>query len=141
MTNQLTPFHLAVPVINLKEADRFYGELMGCEKGRQSSHWIDWNFYGHQLVTHLVNEMPRQPAPNEVDNKSVPVPHFGLVLPKVDWCELRDKFLEHDYPFVINPYVRFEGMVGEQGTFFLNDPSGNALEFKYFDDLSQLFAT
>ncbi|MEM0912421.1 MAG: glyoxalase [Pseudomonadota bacterium] len=141
MKYQLAPFHLAIPVISLSQANAFYGELMGCEKGRQSEQWIDWNFYGHQLVTHLVGAMPEQSAPNEVDSKAVPVPHFGLVLAKEDWTTLKNKLLRRSYSFVIEPYIRFEGLVGEQGTFFLHDPSGNALEFKYFDDISQLFVS
>ncbi|MGQ8365005.1 VOC family protein [Glaciecola sp. 1036] len=137
----LAPFHLAIPVTNLAQAREFYGELIGCEQGRESHHWIDWNFYGHQLVTHLVEAMPTSLKPNEVDSKAVPVPHFGLVLPKQQWHALADKFTSVNYEFVIAPYIRFKGQVGEQGTFFIYDPSGNALEFKYFDDMSQLFAS
>jgi extradiol dioxygenase family protein len=137
----LRPFHLAVPVDDLQQADHFYGSVLGCEKGRSSSHWIDWNFFGHQLVTHLVAEMPILPGPNDVDSKAVPVPHFGVVLSMDEWQELAQKLIEAKQKFIIEPYVRFAGKVGEQGTFFLLDPAGNALEFKGFVDESQLFET
>ena len=135
------PFHLAIPVTNLSDADAFYGGVMKCEKGRSSAHWIDWNFFGHQLVTHLVAEMPILPGPNDVDSKAVPVPHFGVVLSMDEWQELAQKLIEAKQKFIIEPYVRFAGKVGEQGTFFLLDPAGNALEFKGFVDESQLFET
>jgi len=136
----LSPFHLAIPVLDLDEAREFYGELIGCEQGRSSTQWIDWNFYGHQLVTHCVDNMPLQDNANQVDSKSVPVPHFGIVLSKSDWQSLAERFEHSAYTFHIAPYIRFAGETGEQGTFFLFDPSGNALEFKYFEDMSQLFA-
>ncbi len=135
------PFHLAIPVISLSASDAFYGAILGCEQGRSSAHWIDWNFFGHQLVTHLVAEMPKLPAHNEVDSKAVPVPHFGIILNMREWKALAQKLLEAKQTFVIDPYIRFEGKVGEQGTFFLLDPSGNALEFKGFADESQIFAS
>jgi len=134
------PFHLAIAVTNLAQADAFYGALMGCEQGRRSEQWIDWNFFGHQLVTHLVATMPILPEPNEVDSKAVPVPHFGVVLSMNEWKALAQKLVAAEQAFVIEPYIRFEGKVGEQGTFFLLDPAGNALEFKGFADDSQLFA-
>lgn len=134
------PFHLAIPVTNLADADAFYGGVMGCEQGRSSAHWIDWNFFGHQLVTHLVAEMPTLPAPNQVDSKAVPVPHFGVVLSMRDWKALAQKLVAGEQIFVIEPYIRFAGKVGEQGTFFLLDPAGNALEFKGFADDTQIFA-
>lgn len=137
----MSPFHLAIPVTNLDDARVFYGEHIKCEQGRSSVQWIDWNFYGHQLVTHLVEQMPQGNSANQVDNKSVPVPHFGLVLPKQDWQALAERLEQAGCTFHISPYIRFAGEVGEQGTFFLFDPSGNALEFKYFDDMSQLFAS
>lgn len=136
----LGPFHLAIPVTNLAQANAFYGTLMGCEQGRSSEQWIDWNFFGHQLVTHLVAAMPILPEPNEVDSKAVPVPHFGVVLSMSEWKALAHKLVAAEQAFVIEPYIRFEGKVGEQGTFFLFDPAGNALEFKGFTDDSQLFA-
>jgi extradiol dioxygenase family protein len=135
----LRPFHLAVPVDDLQQADHFYGSVLGCEKGRSSSHWIDWNFFGHQFVVHLVDAMPTAISPNSVDNKAVPVPHFGVVLDASDWHALIEKLKSHDIEFQIEPYIRFKGKTGEQGTFFIYDPAGNALEFKYFDDLTALF--
>lgn len=136
----LRPFHLAIPVTDLSACEQFYGELMGCEKGRQSANWIDWNFFGHQLVTHCVSSMPSVPSPNDVDNKSVPVPHFGVVLEWQEWQQLADRLQQADVQFVIEPYIRFAGQTGEQATMFLLDPNGNALEFKAFKDDAQLFA-
>jgi len=135
------PFHLAIPVTNLADADAFYGELLGCEKGRSDTQWIDWNFFGHQLVTHCVAEMPSAPAHNGVDNHAVPVPHFGVVLEMETWQALAKKLEAAGTHFVIAPYVRFKGQPGEQATMFFNDPFGNALEFKAFADMNQLFAT
>jgi extradiol dioxygenase family protein len=141
----LAPFHLAVPVNDLAQAAHFYGEMLGCERGRSSERWIDWNFFGHQFVTHLVDEMPSTPKHNEVDNKAVPVPHFGVVLTMENWSALAERvtrYLESvERSFVVAPYIRFEGQVGEQGTFFLHDPAGNALEFKGFANMDDLFAT
>ena len=138
--SSLRPFHLAFPVTDLALANRFYGDLLGCEKGRESDQWIDWNFFGHQVVTHLVADMPSAPVSNAVDNHAVPVPHFGVVLTLEDWQVLADKLKAHNVKFVIEPYTRFKGEVGEQSTLFLLDPFGNALEFKAFADLSSLFA-
>lgn len=137
----LTPFHLAIPVDCLEKAEHFYGRVLGCKQGRRDDHWIDWNFFGHQLVTHKVDKMPTSVSPNEVDNKSVPVPHFGVVLNQDDWQQCVQTIKAHKIEFEIAPYVRFKGKKGEQGTFFLFDPSGNALEFKYFEDFSQIFAS
>ncbi|GAC16749.1 VOC family protein [Aliiglaciecola lipolytica] len=137
---QIRPFHLAIPVNNLEQAEKFYGDILGCSRGRQDKHWIDWNFFGHQLVTHLVENMPDVANPNEVDNQSVPVPHFGVVLTMQNWKTLAQRMQEHHIDFVIEPYVRFSGQPGEQATMFFLDPSGNALEFKAFNDLEQLFA-
>ncbi|MCC2617214.1 VOC family protein [Aestuariibacter halophilus] len=136
----LAPFHLAIPVTDLVAAEQFYGVLMGCGQGRRSEQWIDWDFFGHQLVTHKVAQMPSEPAPNEVDSKAVPVPHFGVVLEWDDWQRLADRLQSSGQTFVIEPYVRFAGQVGEQATMFLRDPCGNALEFKAFKDPAQLFA-
>lgn len=135
------PFHLAIPVTNLSQARAFYGDLLGCEQGRASQGWIDWNFFGHQLVTHLVESMPSAPQHNEVDSHAVPVPHFGVVLSMSDWHVLADKLVAANIEFVIEPYIRFEGQPGEQATLFFYDPSGNALEFKGFADMDKLFAT
>jgi len=134
------PFHLAIPVNDLEAAAAFYGELLGCERGRSDTRWIDWNFYGHQLVTHCVDEMQSAPQHNAVDSHAVPVPHFGVVLDMEDWQELADKLQAAGTSFVIEPYVRFKGQPGEQATMFFHDPAGNALEFKAFKSLSQLFA-
>lgn len=138
----LSPFHLAIPVYDLPACRRFYGEVFGLEEGRSSNHWVDFNFYGHQLVIH---EHPRtasqeQAHTNVVDGHDVPVPHFGIVLRMDDWKALRDRLQAAGTRFVVAPHIRFEGQVGEQATMFFLDPSGNALEFKAFEDLSQLFA-
>lgn len=136
----VSPFHLAIPVTSLTQASTFYGDLLGCTQGRTCAKWIDWNFYGHQLVTHLVAAMPSQPAPNQVDNQAVPVPHFGVVLPWQDWQQLAHTLQAAQVEFVIEPYIRFKDQAGEQATLFLLDPCGNALEFKAFKDVGQLFA-
>ena len=135
MKTLLTPFHLAIPVHNLKHSREFYGQLLGCSEGRSTDIWIDFNFFGHQLVCHLADDKQRPVKHNPVDGKHVPVPHFGVVLEMSNWCELRDKLLAADIEFVIEPYVRFEGLAGEQATMFFYDPSGNALEFKAFRDI------
>jgi extradiol dioxygenase family protein len=139
----LRPFHLAIPVTDIEQARQFYGGLFGCEEGRSASSWVDFDFFGHQLVVHL---KPLDDAQgddthhNRVDGHDVPVPHFGLVLEWDDWESLASKLKAARVEFVIDPYVRFEGQVGEQATMFLLDPSGNALEFKAFRDITQLFA-
>ena len=140
MKNNLAPFHLAIPVTDLQQSADFYGDLLQCTRGRSSSQWIDWNFFGHQLVTHLVAEMPSAPVFNDVDSKAVPVPHFGVVLSVADWQNLSQRLLRHNIQFIIEPCIRFAGKVGEQSTMFFCDPFGNALEFKAFNDPSQLFA-
>jgi extradiol dioxygenase family protein len=138
----LQPFHLAIPVRNLGDARRFYGDLFGCREGRSSTQWIDFDFFGHQLVVHEVTRDPDRPgAFNDVDDHAVPVPHFGVVLAWDDWQALAQRLRERATVFVIEPGIRFAGQVGEQATMFLRDPSGNALEFKAFRDIGQLFAT
>ena len=134
------PFHLAIPVDDLASARAFYGELLGCEEGRSDEHWIDWNFFGHQLVTHVAPERILPPVQNAVDGHAVPVPHFGAVLDLPTWRELADKVRNAGIEFVIEPYIRFAGQPGEQATMFFYDPAGNALEFKAFADINQLFA-
>ncbi len=137
----LQPFHLAIPVNNLTDARQFYGEIFGCEEGRSSEHWIDFNFFGHQLVVHLAPQTSNQAAAhNAVDGHDVPVPHFGVVLQWDVWQTLADRLRTNNTKFVIEPGIRFQGLVGEQATMFLLDPSGNALEFKAFKDIGQLFA-
>ena len=136
----LSPFHLAIPVHNLEACRTFYRETLNCQEGRHSDHWVDFNFYGHQLVIHYKPKEEHQLHTNVVDGKAVPVPHFGVVLPWDTFQEL-SKHLKHEgVNFIIAPYVRFEGQAGEQATMFFLDPSGNALEFKAFKDLNQLFA-
>ena len=136
------PFHLAIPVHDLSAARTFYGELLACPEGRSSEHWIDFDLYGHQLVCHLVEGQPADQAAehNPVDGHQVPVPHFGVVLDMPEWDALAARLREAGKRFVIEPYVRFAGQPGEQATMFLLDPSGNALEFKAFADIGQLFA-
>ena len=135
------PFHLAFPVRDLAEADAFYHGLIGCKHGRRSDHWIDYDFFGHQLVAHLAPEECAAPKTNDVDGDKVPVRHFGVVMAPADWRALAEKFQAAKLDFVIEPDVRLNGEVGEQGTMFIADPSGNMLEFKYFEDMSQLFAS
>ncbi|ROQ27397.1 VOC family protein [Gallaecimonas pentaromativorans] len=138
----LSPFHLAIPVFDLARARAFYGEVFGLTEGRSSSQWVDFDFFGHQLVIHEHPKTPSQQAAhtNPVDGHDVPVPHFGVVLPWEQWQQLAERLKGFNIPFVIEPYVRFRGQVGEQATMFLLDPCGNALEFKAFKDMSQLFA-
>ena len=137
----LQPFHLAIPVHSLKASREFYGEFLGFAQGRSNEKWIDWDFFGHQLVTHLKNDgSENKKIINPVDGKKVPVPHFGVVLKWEDWHELAKKVKDAKIEFIIEPYVRFRGKLGEQATMFFFDPSGNALEFKSFKDPSQLFA-
>lgn len=132
-------FHLAVPVDDLDAARRFYGDILGFEQGRESDAWIDWNFQGHQLVTHMAPGRS-EAIHNAVDGHDVPVPHFGLILTVEKFQELADRLRGAGTAFVIEPYVRFRGEPGEQWTMFLLDPAGNAMEFKAFADDSQVFA-
>ncbi|MCC5879688.1 MAG: VOC family protein [Idiomarina sp.] len=141
MTAKIPPFHLAIPVDELNKAREFYGQLLGCEEGRSSEQWIDWNFFGHQLVTHVAPDRILPPAHNAVDGHNVPVPHFGAVLDMATWQALADKVRAAGIEFVIEPYVRFKGKPGEQATMFFYDPAGNAMEFKAFADINQLFAS
>ena len=134
-------FHLAIPVTDLAACERFYGEVLGCPQGWRDRHWIDFDFFGHQLSLHLVDADGEDIARNEVDGEQVPVRHFGAVLSVPQWMELRDRLVDRGQSFLIAPQVRFQGLPGEQYTMFLPDPSGNALEFKAFADPSQLFAT
>jgi extradiol dioxygenase family protein len=135
----LSPFHLAFPVHDLGAARRFYGDLIGCPEGRSSDEWIDFNFYGHQIVAHLAPGECGDVRRSAVDGHGVPVRHFGIVLPMKDWEALANR-LDGRVQFVIEPYVRFAGMPGEQATMFFTDPSGNAIEVKAFKDISKLFA-
>lgn len=138
----LPPFHLAIPVTNIETNRIFYRDLLGCKEGRSSDHWVDFDFFGHQLVIHLKLDGKKDALPtNPVDGKEVPIPHFGVVLPMESFQALSKKLMEHHISFIIEPYVRFQGEPGEQATMFFNDPSGNALEFKAFKHIDQLFAT
>ena len=133
-------FHLAFPVHNLDAAREFYGGVLECSEGRSSEAWIDFDLYGHQIVTHLAPGSAGVKATNHVDADHVPVPHFGIVLPMDDWRVLADKLKAKGVEFIIEPKIRFAGEVGEQATMFFLDPSGNALEFKGFNDFSLVFA-
>jgi extradiol dioxygenase family protein len=132
-------FHLAIPVDDITRAREFYGGVLALSEGRSADVWVDWNFYGHQLVTHLASART-DAGYNEVDGHDVPVPHFGLLLSTEDFHELARRLKEAGTRFVIEPYLRFAGEPGEQWTMFLRDPAGNALEFKAFADESQVFA-
>jgi len=138
--SQPRPFHLAIPVDDLAAAQEFYGGLLQCQQGRSSNRWIDWNFFGHQLVTHLTEHPTQDTKTNPVDGHDVPVPHFGVVLTMEDWKQLASRLEAAKIDFVIKPYIRFKGEVGEQATMFFYDPSGNPIEFKAFADINQLFA-
>jgi extradiol dioxygenase family protein len=133
-------FHLAFPVNDLDAARDFYGGVLECEEGRCSDRWIDFNLYGHQIVTHLSENGAGVRTENHVDVDDVPVPHFGIILPMDAWRELAERLESKDVKFIIEPKIRFAGEVGEQATMFFLDPSGNALEFKGFNDFSQVFA-
>lgn len=134
----LQPFHLAIPVTNLEESRNFYRDTLGCEEGRSSEHWVDFNFFGHQLVLHTQG-IQQSAAANAVDGKEVPIPHFGVVLEWETFKQFSKLLNKHKVSFEIEPYLRFEGQPGEQMTMFFRDPSGNALEFKAFKNINQLF--
>lgn len=132
-------FHLAFPVTDLEETRAFYTGLLGCGVGREAERWIDFDFFGHQISAHVSPEAAATPT-NPVDGDAVPVRHFGCILPWDDWHALADRLKAAGIAFIIEPHVRFKGQVGEQATMFFRDPSGNALEFKSFQDMSQVFA-
>lgn len=136
----ISPFHLAIPVHNLEACRTFYRDILGCEEGRSSDHWVDFNFFEHQLVIHFKPKSEEELHTNPVDGKAVPVPHFGVVLPWETFHPFAKNLKSKDVKFIIEPYIRFEGQTGEQATMFFYDPSGNALEFKAFKDINQLFA-
>lgn len=133
-------FHLAFPVDDLAKARAFYGGLLGCPEGRSSPEWVDFNFYGHQIVAHLAPAEVGHRSTSAVDGDNVPVRHFGAILAMGEWQALADKLVKAGTRFVIEPHIRFKGQVGEQATMFFLDPCGNALEFKSFQDMSQIFA-
>ena len=138
----MNPFHLAIPVKDLKVMRSFYKEVLGCTEGRSAEHWVDFNLFGHQLVIHQKPDfdVSNKSISNPVDGHDVPVPHFGVVLEWNVWTELADQLKAKKIEFVIEPYIRFEGQVGEQATLFFLDPENNALEFKAFKNIDQLFA-
>lgn len=136
----ISPFHIAIPVHNLSECRRFYRDTLNCEEGRSSEHWVDFNLFGHQLVIHYKPKSDKSLHTNTVDGKSVPVPHYGVVLPWETFQDFSKMLTRKGIKFTIEPYIRFEGQVGEQATMFFLDPAGNALEFKAFKDINQLFA-
>ena len=136
--NNLSPFHLAIPVKEITKTRSFYIDILGCKEGRSSDHWDDFDFFGHQLVIHIKDDKKNIEVENKVDGKDVPVPHFGVVL---EWNLFSqfEKRIRSQVEFIIEPYIRFEGQKGEQKTMFFKDPSGNALEFKTFKNIDQLF--
>ena len=134
------PFHLAFPVTSLQKARAFYGELLGCPEGRSAPDWVDFDFYGHQIVAHLSPEEAGHRNTSAVDGENVPVRHFGLVLSMGEWVALSEKLIRAGTQFVIAPQIRFKGEVGEQATMYFLDPCGNAIEFKAFKDIGRLFA-
>ena len=136
----IQPFHVAIPVHNLEECRTFYNDVLGCEEGRSSDLWVDFNLFGHQVVIHYKPKSEGELHTNPVDGKNVPVPHYGVVLEWNTFHEFAEKLKAKNINFVIEPYIRFEGQVGEQATMFFLDPASNALEFKAFKDIGQLFA-
>ena len=139
--SQISPFHLAIPVDNLEICRIFYRDVLGCKEGRSSTLWVDFNFFGHQLVIHYKPKDEHKDAhTNPVDGKNVPVPHFGVILPWDRFQELASHLKKEHIKFIIEPYIRFEDEMGEQATMFFKDPFGNALEFKAFKNINQLFA-
>lgn len=137
---QRIPFHLAFPVRDIAEARAFYGDLLGCPEGRSAPEWVDFDFYGHQIVAHLAPDECGHKTSSAVDGHQVPVRHFGAIVPMDRWQAMADKLVAQKTEFVIEPYIRFKGEPGEQATMFFLDPSGNAIEMKSFADLSSLFA-
>jgi len=138
--NKIQPFHLAIPVNDLETNRRFYREILGCIEGRSSDHWVDFDFFGHQLVLHVQESENKISKGNQVDGKDVPIPHFGVVLEWEKFEQFSEELKNKNLAFVIEPYIRFQGKTGEQATMFFKDPSGNALEFKAFRNIDQLFA-
>ncbi len=136
----IQPFHVAIPVHNLAACRTFYREVLECEEGRSSDHWVDFNLFGHQVVIHYKPKTAEELHTNAVDGKNVPVPHYGVVLAWDTFKEFSERLKAKKVAFVIEPYIRFKGEVGEQATMFFLDPAGNALEFKAFKDMGQLFA-
>ena len=136
--NELRPFHLAFPVLNLKKAENWYTKILGCTLGRKSNHWIDFNLFGHQIVAHLTDNI-KGIKTNEVDGNNVPIRHFGVILSIKQWNKLVDRLKNLNVDFLIEPHIRFKNSKGEQRTFFIKDPDGNALEFKAFKNDTMIF--
>jgi len=137
---KVQPFHLAIPVQNLEKCRTFYRDVLNCKEGRSAEHWVDFNFFGHQLVIHQKDDFKPNRISNPVDGHDVPVPHFGVILNWENWQDLADNLNANNTAFIIEPCIRFKGKVGEQATMFFKDPENNALEFKAFKDMGQLFA-
>ncbi|CAI8423821.1 MAG: Uncharacterised protein [Flavobacterium sp. SCGC AAA160-P02] len=137
----IQPFHLAIPVKNLEICQTFYRDILQCKEGRSDTHWVDFDFFGHQLVIHQKDDFIPQQISNPVDGHNVPVPHFGVVLSMEEWILLSQRLKKNSIKFIIEPTIRFKGKPGEQATLFFKDPEGNALEFKAFKNIEQLFAT
>ena len=137
----MTPFHLAFPVDSIQETKTFYVDILNCSVGRSAERWIDFNFFGHQLSAHLVDDITEDIAHNDVDHDKIPVRHFGVILEWTQWHQLHQKLSSLNHAFFLEPKIRFKGEVGEQGTFFIKDPSGNCLEFKTFKDPNRIFAS
>ena len=138
--NNIQPFHLAIPVNDLEKSRDFYKNILGCKEGRSSDHWVDFNLFGHQLVIHLKEKLDEKTKTNSVDGKDVPIPHFGVILEWNQFHEFSNILNKKDVKFIIEPYIRFEGLPGEQATMFFKDPCGNAIEFKSFKDFNQIFS-
>lgn len=135
----LLPFHLAIPVHDLEKSRDFYKNILGCDEGRSSDHWVDFNLFGHQLVIHYKEKSTEKTKTNPVDGKDVPIPHFGVILEWNQFHNFSNQLIEKEITFIIDPYIRFKGLPGEQATMFFKDPCGNALEFKSFKDFNQIF--
>ena len=135
----LLPFHLAIPVHDLEKSRDFYKNILGCDEGRSSDHWVDVNLFGHQLVIHYKEKSTEKSKTNPVDGKDVPIPHFGVILEWNQFHNFSNQLIEKGITFIIDPYIRFKGLPGEQATMFFKDPCGNELEFKSFKDFNQIF--
>ena len=140
MTDVLRPFHLAIPVTDIQVANNFYTDVLGCSVGRKTDKWIDFNFFGHQVTAHQITDADITAETNHVDGADVPSRHFGIILNISDWKKLIKRIEKKKIKFLIPPHIRFKGNIGEQSTFFLLDPFGNALEFKAFQDDSQIYS-
>ena len=139
MSKNLRPFHLAFPVTSIKKTIKWYTTVLECKIGREDQKWVDFNFYGHQISAHLINDTKRLSDTNKVDGKNIPSRHFGIILTKKNWDKLSDKLINKKTNFLIKPNTRFKGEKGEQSTFFIKDPSGNVLEFKSFNNDKMIF--